>query len=169
MKQYNNEMARNRVITLRYVNAMVNAILTIRGLVVLHIFRKYTNDARFWNFQGNLQNCLTVVTEHKSIFILHVFRNNNRRAKRAGKFFNSHTKIPPDNAEILKYCSLRCIFWKFHLINIMDHMRILGTEPSSVILSQTTIMKSDAPKVPKSAKAKWDGVIIPQNYNFNKF
>ena len=31
MKQYNNinEMARNRVITLRYVNAMVNAILSI--------------------------------------------------------------------------------------------------------------------------------------------
>ena len=29
MKQYNNEMARNRGITLRYVNAMVNAILSI--------------------------------------------------------------------------------------------------------------------------------------------
>ena len=29
LKQYNNEMARNRVITLRYVNAMVNAILSI--------------------------------------------------------------------------------------------------------------------------------------------
>ena len=29
MKQYNNEMARNRVITLRYVTAMVNAILSI--------------------------------------------------------------------------------------------------------------------------------------------
>ena len=41
----------------------------------------------------------------------------------------------------------------------MDHMHISGTEPSSVILSQ----KSDAPKVPKQAKAKRDCVINPQN------
>ena len=34
----------------------------------------------------------------------------------------------------------------------MDHMHISGTEPSSVILSQTKLfkkMKKDAPKVPK--------------------
>ena len=30
-------------------------------------------------------------------------------------------------------------------------------------------MKSDAPKVPKLAKANRDGVINPQNYNFNQF
>ena len=38
-------------------------------------------------------------------------------------------------------------------------MRISGTELSSVILSQTKKfkeMKSDAPKVSKQAKAKWD-------------
>ena len=39
-------------------------------------------------------------------------------------------------------------------------MRILGTEPSSVILSQTMKfkkLKSDDPKVPKQAEAKRDG------------
>ena len=38
----------------------------------------------------------------------------------------------------------------------MDHMRISGTEPSSVILSQTMIfknLKGDDPKVPKQAEA----------------
>ena len=49
----------------------------------------------------------------------------------------------------------------------MDQMRISGTEPSSVILSQTMKfkkLKSDDPKVPKQAEAKRDGVINPQNY-----
>ena len=52
----------------------------------------------------------------------------------------------------------------------MDHMRISGTEPSSVILSQTKYLKNvknDAQKLPKQAKAKRDGVINPQHYNFN--
>ena len=43
----------------------------------------------------------------------------------------------------------------------MVHMRISGTEPSSVILSQTMKikkLKSDEPKIPKQAKAKRDGV-----------
>ena len=41
----------------------------------------------------------------------------------------------------------------------MDHMRISGTEPSSVILSQTKCFKKlDAQKLPKQAKAKRDGV-----------
>ena len=50
-------------------------------------------------------------------------------------------------------------------------MRISGTEPSSVILSQTKKFKkleSDAQKVPKKGKAKRDGVLDPQNYNFNQ-
>ena len=49
-------------------------------------------------------------------------------------------------------------------------MRILGTEPSSMILSQTKqfkTLKSDAPKMLQQAEAKIDGVINPQNYNFN--
>ena len=49
-------------------------------------------------------------------------------------------------------------------------MRISGTEPSSVILSQTMHfkwLKSDALKVSEQAEAKWDGVINPLNYNFN--
>ena len=50
---------------------------------------------------------------------------------------------------------LRCIHhFESDLINNMDHMRISGTEPSSVILSQTKKfqnMKSDAQKVPKQA------------------
>ena len=53
-------------------------------------------------------------------------------------------------------------------------MRISGTEPSSVILSQTNkvILKVDkwCPNIPKQAvQAKRDGVINPQNYNFNQF
>ena len=58
------------------------------------------------------------------------------------------------------------------LINNMAYMRISGTEPSSVILSQTIYfekLKSDAQKVMKQAEVKRDGVINPQNYNFNKF
>ena len=30
-------------------------------------------------------------------------------------------------------------------------------------------LKIDAPKVPKQAEAKMDGVINPQNYNFSQF
>ena len=51
-------------------------------------------------------------------------------------------------------------------------MRISGTEPSSVILSQTKKfqkLESDIPKVPKQAEAKRDGVIYPQYYNLNQF
>ena len=54
----------------------------------------------------------------------------------------------------------------------MDHMRNSGNEPSSVILSQTNWfrkLKSDAQKVPKQGKAKRDGVINPQKYNFKHF
>ena len=54
----------------------------------------------------------------------------------------------------------------------MDHMRISGTESSSVILTQTIKfkkLKSDDLKVPKQAEAKRDGVINPQNYNFSQF
>ena len=54
----------------------------------------------------------------------------------------------------------------------MDHMRISGTEPSSVILSQRKYfkkLKMYAQKVPKQGKSKRDGVINPQNYNFKKF
>ena len=48
-------------------------------------------------------------------------------------------------------------------------MRISGTEPSSVVFSQTMKcekLTSDNPKVPKEAEAKGDGVINPQNYDF---
>ena len=51
-------------------------------------------------------------------------------------------------------------------------MRISGTEPSSLILSQTKLskkLKSDAQKVQNQAEAKRDGVINSQNYNFNQF
>ena len=40
--------------------------------------------------------------------------------------------------EYKKRLLLRCMHhFKSDLINIMDHMRISGTEPSSVVLSQT--------------------------------
>ena len=51
-------------------------------------------------------------------------------------------------------------------------MRISGTEPSSVILSQTKYFKklnNDAEKLPKQAKAKRNGVINPQNYIEDNF
>ena len=54
----------------------------------------------------------------------------------------------------------------------MDHMHISGNEPSSVILSQTkwgSNVENDCPKVPNQAKAKRDGVVNPQNYNFSQF
>ena len=54
----------------------------------------------------------------------------------------------------------------------MDHIRISGIEPSSVVLDQTKLfkkMKSDASKVPNQAKAKRDGVLNTENYNFNQF
>ena len=50
-------------------------------------------------------------------------------------------------------------------------MRISGTEPSSVILSQTMLLKkvkSDAKKCKNKVKARRGGVINPQNDNFNK-
>ena len=64
---------------------------------------------------------------------------------------------------------LRCIrHFISDLINNMDHMRISGTEPSSVILSQTKYfkkLKNDAQKLPKQAKVKRDGVINPPKNN----
>ena len=48
----------------------------------------------------------------------------------------------------------------------MDHMRMSGTEPSSIIISQTKL-KSDAQNMPKQAEANRDSIINPQNYNFN--
>ena len=45
-------------------------------------------------------------------------------------------------------------------------MRISGTEPSSMILSQTCSIKSwkvMTTKVPKQAEAKKDGVVNPHN------
>ena len=54
----------------------------------------------------------------------------------------------------------------------MDQLRISGTKPSSVILSQICSIKSwksNDQKVQKLAEAKRDGVINPQNYNFNQF
>ena len=54
----------------------------------------------------------------------------------------------------------------------MDHMCISGTEPSSVVLSQTCNIKnwkSNDQKCLKKAEAKRDVVINSQNYNFNQF
>ena len=51
----------------------------------------------------------------------------------------------------------------------MDHMRISGTEPSSVILSLKRTfqkLKRNSPNVPKQVESKRDGVINPKNYNF---
>ena len=47
-------------------------------------------------------------------------------------------------------------------------MRISGTEPSSVILSQTCIKRNDHKRLIQ-AEAKRDGEIDPQSYNSNQF
>ena len=69
---------------------------------------------------------------------------------------------------------LRCIHhFKSDLIYNMDHMRISGNEPSSVILSKKggnfKSWKVMSQKCQKQAEAKRDGVINPQNYKFNQF
>ena len=54
----------------------------------------------------------------------------------------------------------------------MDHLRISGNEPSSVILSQIKWFqkkKTLTRKCQNKLKPKRDGVINPQNYNFNQF
>ena len=51
----------------------------------------------------------------------------------------------------------------------MDHMRISGTEPSSMLRSKREFykrLKSDVPKMPKQTEAKRNGVINPQNLQF---
>ena len=79
-------------------------------------------------------------------------------------------------AKVLQYIQrllLSCIqHFESDLFNIKDYNCISGTEPSSVILSQTKSsqnLKSDIQKDPKQVKAKRDGVMNPQNYNFNQF
>ena len=61
----------------------------------------------------------------------------------------------------MKRLHLRCIHhFISDLISNKDHMRISGTEPSSVILSQTKYfrkLKNDAPKLSKQANANRDG------------
>ena len=54
----------------------------------------------------------------------------------------------------------------------MNHMHILGTGPSSVILGKTLKfkrLKNVNPNVPKQAEAKRDDVISPQIYNISQF
>ena len=51
----------------------------------------------------------------------------------------------------------------------MDHIRISGNKPSSVILSQTKLFQKVemiARKWQNQGEAKRDGVINPTNYNF---
>ena len=45
---------------------------------------------------------------------------------------------------------------------------VIGLSQISFFFSFKSL-KSDSPKVPKQAEAKRDGVIHPQNYNFNEF
>ena len=60
---------------------------------------------------------LEFTSKHKCTFIL--FRYNNERATRDGKFWNVHTKIPLIMSKIYICCSPRCIFWKFQ--GRLDH------------------------------------------------
>ena len=69
-----------------------------------------------------------------------------------------HRAYPRLMSLCMKYKKRLLLSWIHHfksdLINNMDHMRISGTEPSSVILSQTCSinkMKSNDPKAPKTS------------------
>ena len=77
----------------------------IKGIVV-HRCRKWYDDANITlRLQDNKQNCRMIVTWHKYTFMLIGY--NNRRAKRAGKFWNAHTKKnTPDNAENLEMLNI---------------------------------------------------------------
>ena len=58
--------------------------------------------------------------------------------------------------EYKKRLLLRCIHhFKSDLITNMDHMRISGTEPSSVILSQRRVVSKVENWCPKSVKTSW--------------
>ena len=53
----------------------------------------------------------------------------------------------------------------------MDHKRIYGIKPSSVILSQkcnSKLSEVKTQKVPRQADAKKDRIINTQQYNFNR-
>ena len=45
----------------------------------------------------------------------------------------------------------------------------MNTRKWSLAKQSSLKVENDSPKVPKQADAKRDGVINPQNYNFNKF
>ena len=47
----------------------------------LYICRKYMNDALPWYFQGNPQNCLTVVSEHVHSFYIDKLQASEARRK----------------------------------------------------------------------------------------
>ena len=54
-----------------------------------------------------------------------------------------YTAVAETHMKYKKRLLLRCIHhFKSDLINNMDHMRISGTEPSSVVLSQRSNFKS---------------------------
>ena len=53
-----------------------------------------------------------------------------------------------------------CAFWVLN-----PRQWSLAKESTNVVEK----LKNNAPKVPKEAKAKWDGVINPQNNNFYQF
>ena len=87
------------------------------------------------------------------------------------------TNQPKSTVELGYICPRGLTLRRIHhfrsdLINNMDHMRISGTEPSSVILSQTKSFQNvtiNVQKVSKQAGATRDGLINPQNYNFSQF
>ena len=67
---------------------------------------------------------------------------------------------------------LRCIHnFKSDLFNNMDHMWMSGTEPSSVILSQSVVSKIEKirPKMPKTSLRKRGWCISSRKLRFNQF
>ena len=80
--------------------------------------------------------------------------------------------LSTNNGNLNKRRELFMACLKSGVTNNIDHMRISGTEPSSMTLSQTKSfrkMKIDNQKVPKQAEYNRDGVINPQNNNFKQW
>ena len=80
-------------------------------MVALYMYMQKVYERRTTSIFPRQSAKLSNGSDWTCTFIL--FRYNNRRAKRAGKFFNAHTKMTPDNAE-----NLEMLFSEIYILKI---------------------------------------------------
>ena len=123
------------------------------GMPLIVVIFKCTQKVWRWHL---IRNSITIETVYTGRFIIAVF------------LFTIFMKNGTNTKKILL---LRWIYSlkKSDLIYNMDHMIILGFEPSSVILSQTTSkrLKCDAYIMSQQVEARMHGAIINTHY-FNQ-